>query len=292
MNAQYQEREYPGYLFIEDEMQATAPQEQEIEVKLFESVGLNADTPKPAERKIGFWRRQFQDAPTQMQNGFSWAFGVVLPLVCFLFDPIVFKEGFDKPLLGAFKPFAYLLSFTSILAMSAWLLWGKKLGSIGSFLAGLFAVGSLVAFVVGLVLAPFSLIGLVLLIGVLGFTPLVTGFVYLRESIRAFRVSRTFTVKGEGVRSFALGALLLATIPFVANVEISHLVKEMLTADAETIESDAALLRFVAPLVDMEPVASKYRYTFGNEHNSPRMWALADAYWKITGKPIDSHYFD
>jgi hypothetical protein len=78
--------------------------------------------------KIGFWRRQFQTEATKSQKKFDWAFGVILPVICFVFDPVVFKGGgFGVAFLGAFKPFAYLLSFVSVMAMSAWLIWGAKL---------------------------------------------------------------------------------------------------------------------------------------------------------------------
>ena len=54
-------------------------------------------TPKP-----GFWRRQFGSNVTTKQKGFDWTVGVVLPLICFLFDPIVFRDGVDRAILGRF----------------------------------------------------------------------------------------------------------------------------------------------------------------------------------------------
>src|SRR5215831_8054578 len=43
------------------------------------------------EQKKGFWKRQFQQEPTRRQKQWDWTFGVVMPVICFFFDPIVFK---------------------------------------------------------------------------------------------------------------------------------------------------------------------------------------------------------
>ena len=84
---------------------------------------------------------------------------MILPTICVMADPIVFAGTFggDGPLLGGIKPFAYVLSFTSIMAMTAYLLWGNKLRGAGAALSGLFLVGSLVSLAVGIVIFPISL---------------------------------------------------------------------------------------------------------------------------------------
>jgi hypothetical protein len=123
---------------------------------------------KKTAKRIGFWQRQFQFEITYKQKVFDWIFGVILPVICFTFDPIVFKTNMRDPFLGEYKPFAYLLSFTSILAMMAWLIWGEKLKGLSGILSGLFAVGGVISLGIGIILFPFSLIGLVLIIGALG----------------------------------------------------------------------------------------------------------------------------
>jgi hypothetical protein len=44
-------------------------------------------------RHRSFLARQFTVEPTKAQNNFDVAFGVFLPVVCFMFDPIVFKSA-------------------------------------------------------------------------------------------------------------------------------------------------------------------------------------------------------
>ncbi|MEP6904420.1 MAG: hypothetical protein ABJA66_22075, partial [Actinomycetota bacterium] len=152
-----------------------------------------SDTKLAPLLKVGFWKRQFQAQSTKAQRIFDWICGVFLPVICFAFDPIVFKtQGFGETLFGTYKPFAYLLSFVSIMAMTAWLIWGAKLNWLNGFLTGLFLVGGIISFIVGVVLFPFSVIGLLFLIGILGFTPLFCSFVYLRNVFRSYHAAKPF----------------------------------------------------------------------------------------------------
>ena len=167
-----------------------------------------------------FWERQFSLEPTRKQVRFDWAYGVVLPIVCVAADPIVFRGGFEPgdALLGNFKIFAYALSSVSIMAMAAWLLWGHRLGELRPFLGGLFIVAATVSTLVGIVLLPFSLIGMFLLIGFLGFTPLFAGFVFFRNAIRALDGATDDMPRRYVIRAAALAALFALVVPMVLNV--------------------------------------------------------------------------
>lgn len=178
------------------------------------------DTELTPESNAGFWRRQFQQRSTTAQRKFDWLFGVFLPIVCFVFDPIVFT---NETYLGGYKSFGYFFSFVSVMAMSAWLIWGAKLKGFNAVLAGLFSVGSVVAFGIGIIIFPISVLGLIILIGALGFTPLFTTIVFLRNSVRAFRAAKPFFEKKTLVYAFSLAALFSAVVPSVANVEINKL---------------------------------------------------------------------
>lgn len=189
---------------------------------------LQLDENNIIESKKRFWERE-----TESPRKFDWFFGVIMPVICFVFDPIVFKGG--GAILGTYKPFAYLLSFVSVMAMSAWLIWGAKLKWFNGFLAGLFLVVGIVSIGIGVVLLPYSLIGLVILIGALGFTPLFTSIVFLRNAFRAFQAAKPFLDSSVLVRSFALAAIFSAVVPAVINVEINKLTKEMKIGDAQKI---------------------------------------------------------
>src|SRR5687767_1465202 len=168
---------------------------------------------------LGFFNRQFHLEPTVRQRRFDWAFGVVLPIVCVAADPIVFSSAFgaEDALLGRYKIFAYLLSSVSIMSMAAWLLWGQRLGEIRPYVGGLFLAGSVISLIVGTILLPYSLLGMFFLIGFLGFTPLFSSFVYLRNGVRAIKGSRLDSQTWVVYRAVILAALYSLIVPFVLN---------------------------------------------------------------------------
>lgn len=186
------------------------------------SVTAPDDTKDPItyKQKKGFWRRQFQAEPTRMQRGFDWAFGVVMPVICFAFDPFVFKDGPRNGVAGEYMPFAYTLAFASIISMIVWLGWGKHLRFANAIFGGLFAVGGLVSLLVGLALLPISLLGLLFLIGVLGFTPLFTSVIYFRNSYRAFLSAEETIPQSLAYHTFFLVGLLSFVIPYLINVNM------------------------------------------------------------------------
>jgi hypothetical protein len=244
-----------------------------------QQLGLNEEA--DFEVKKGFWRRQFQLDATKSQKRFDWIFGVVLPVACFFFDPIVFKSsGYRGAFLGTYKPFAYILSFVSIMALMAWLIWGAKLKWLGGALAGLFLVGGVVSLGIGVILLPFSVVGLIVAVGALGFTPLFTSLVYLRNSLRAYESARPFLEKRVLVNLYYLSLILCSVIPSVANVQIKETLDEMLRGDAQTIRSNGRKLKFVAPIVNFDVLVERYRFK-GNETERE---VLVEEYERLAGK--------
>ena len=187
-----------------------------------QTLELNNELPESDDQgydaTIGFWRRQFLQTPTKKQTRFDWAYGVGIPLICAAADPIVFTQN---GMLGEYKVFAHMLSATSIMAMAAWLLWGQRLGWLAAPLGGLFIAGSFVSFVVGVLLLPYSLIGMFFMIGFLGFTPLFSGLVYLRNGLRALDASSEHLDENSVWRAAILTAMLALVIPYVANANLS-----------------------------------------------------------------------
>lgn len=254
---------------------------------------LDLDEEKTAEPRKKFWRRQFQQEPTESQYKFDWLFGVIMPVICFFFDLGIFSSYFGGDVIfGAFKPFAYLLSFTAIIAMMAWLIWGKQLKWLGAFIAGLFLTSGVVALAIGFVLLPFSLMGLVIVIGVLGFTPLFTGIVYLRNGVRAIKAAKPFLAKNVLTYSILLSSLAAGVIPYVINVEIYQSLKRIKTGNARTIRSEGRKLWLVSPLVDASSLTQRYYIIPGSETQTEEVTnAVADVYRDLTGKDIGRRGF-
>ena len=241
------------------------------------------------EEYVGFWRRQFRQRPTRSQTIFDWLFGVVMPTICVVADPVVFRGNlFNGALLGQFRPFAYLLSFTCILAMAAWLIWGERLRWIASPVAGLFLLGSGISLLVGIVIFPISLLGSIILVGTLGFTPLLSSIVYARNGIRTYRAAVPVLGDEFAWRLSFLAGLFAFVTPYVVNVGISNILSEVIRGDAATVRREGAKLKYLSPLVNLDRVSSRYhRGSDPDEKNSPRMRELAALYQDVTGKDIE-----
>jgi len=166
-----------------------------------------------------FWRRQFGGEVTRLQKGFDWTFGVFLPLACFYFDPLVFRSTWERDggFLHSYQVFAYSLGFISVLAMAAWLLWGEQLRWLTGWLAGLFLAASIVSFAVGLALLPLSILGMAFLIGFLGYTPLLSGLIYLRNGVRATRAAGVFIDRRALKHLIVLSGTAAIALPWVLN---------------------------------------------------------------------------
>lgn len=143
----------------------------------------------------GFWRRQFGDVVTSKQRKWDWMFGVFMPMICFYFDPGVFRTwGGDfgrDGLLDTYQLPAYILAYSAIMAQAAWLLWGEWLGRFRIAIGLILATAAVASFIIGLILFPFSMLGLLVAIGVLGFTPFFTAIIYWRNAVRAIRPPST-----------------------------------------------------------------------------------------------------
>jgi hypothetical protein len=245
------------------------------------------------ESTKGFWARQFQTETTRRQRIFDWAFGVVIPAACCYFDPIVFKGGvFGIATFASYKPFAYTLSFVSIMAMTAFLLWGARLQWLNALFAGLFLVGSAVAFGFGIMLAPLSLIGLLFLIGALGFTPLLSGIVYARNARRAFVAARSCLSKGVLIRASVLGVIFSAIVPLAMNWEVQKSIDEINNGSESEMHFAAKKLTVLAPLVNFDQLALHYHLRDSKQEGATeRRMFIAEFYERMTGIDVeDSKY--
>lgn len=174
----------------------------------------------------GFWRRQFDDAPTPAQRRFDVVFGVVMPLLCFHFDPVVFRGGYvnDRGLYPGVRLYAYTISALEMVALCAWLFAAGRAGRGPSVLAGVLLAGSMFSFVTGVAILPYSVFGLIILIGVLGFVPFLTALVYLRNAWRAAGAAgRASTgLQDLAAAAFACGFYFALLAPAVAHKSVTN----------------------------------------------------------------------
>jgi hypothetical protein len=238
--------------------------------------------------KSGFWARRFQSTPTASQKTFDWICGVFLPVICFVFDPIVFKgNAWGVAVLADYKPFAYLLCFVSVMAMAAWLLWGARLRWLNGFLAGLFFCGGLISLCVGVIMLPFSLAGLMILVGILGFTPFFTAFVFIRNAARAFEAAKPFLEKSVLIYAVAFGVIFSFAVAWTINAEIKKSLRIMENGDAATVYAESRKLKYVSPLVNFDNLALIYHRTPRDNRETEKARAIADVYMDLTGERVE-----
>ena len=172
------------------------------------------------------------------------------------------------------------------MAMAAWLMWGAKLKWFNSLLAGFFFVGGIISVGIGVVIFPFSLIGLIILIGILGFTPLFTSIILFRNAFRAYQTAKPFLEKGVLVRSFALTAIFSAVIPAAVNMEINKLINGINNGDAAEIRKNAQILKYVMPIVNLDKMTLRYHRAAPDQIETEEMKAIAEAYKQLRNEDI------
>ncbi len=139
-----------------------------------------------AIQKPGF----FSSLPTNTQIKIDMIFGIILPLICIIADPIVFKDwgGFTTRhgILSRYREFAYTFMAINIVTLLFYLV--SKKNSL--LMSGCFFAGGIFAFVLGLRILPLSLVGLLFYgMGLLGFTPFLSAFVYICNGIQAYQMN-------------------------------------------------------------------------------------------------------
>lgn len=250
-----------------------------------QTLGLCDDT-KPKE-ETGFWRRQFQQESTRRQRQYDWAFGVIMPLICFFFDPFIFRSWDQSGgMLSTYKPFAYSGSAIAIAMMVTWLLFRDRLGWFNALFAGVFFAASIPALAVGVALIPMSLLGLVLLIGVLGFTPLFTGVIFLRNGVRALRMAKSDIPRTKLAYASILGTIWALVIPFTLQTEIDRSVQLIANGTPETIRVQGLKLRLLSPMVDASQIR---RIDWDVPKGSEERQEIELLYRQLTGKNVNDY---
>jgi hypothetical protein len=243
-------------------------------------------------KKVGFWRRQFAPIPTRAQDTFDTIFAVVMPIIVLLADPIVFKGGetfSNRALLEDYQLLAYVVCSLQIGLFLTWRTWRRSLIRWAPAFAGVFFAGATFSGVIGVLLLPFSLIGLIVLIGVLGFTPLLTAFVFLRNGVRTARIqsggatvtSRFMAAVMTGVMAMALPVLMTWQVERAISTSVDNLI----SADAVQSQQGARQLRWFRFVPDK--YKRKIALAHANSIDPVRRQTLNDAYHNITGEDLE-----
>jgi len=239
---------------------------------------------------MGFWKNQFEPNRTSAQDTFDVVFGLVLPIVCLIADPLVFKSApiFGPAILEEYQLFAYLVCTVEMGFFLVWRTFPTKVNAFSPLFAGVFLIGACFSMVIGVAMLPMTLIALLLVIGLLGLLPFFAAFVYLRNAIRAIRAQRGAPILFRlwlAVMSglFVIVPLIFATVYVERSISAS--VDTMIYGNKAQAEAAANQLKWFGfiPLKQYNRLAAAY----GREWDVEKKATLARTYWELTGEDID-----
>ena len=214
----------------------------------------------------------------------AWTFGVILPPVMLIADPVVFRGNMiaGSALLGGYRTSCYLGIALAMIAMVVVL----KSARGNAFFAGMMAAASLFGTAIGLVILPFSLIGILFFgIGLLGLSPFLSATVFALWSRRALRGSDP---RRRRLKATA-GVVVFFGLCLGTQMATSHLLRSSIDdiASSRLRKSRAATDRLARwhLLVDMEAFIPAWESNPDPEAKQ----RLADAYKVITGEDLAAH---
>jgi hypothetical protein len=159
-------------------------------------------------------------------------------------------------------------------------------------IGGVLLAGSLFSFIVGVLILPLTIFGLVIVIGIVGFTPFITAFVYLRTGIRALKCQeRNIPLGAKCLLAIATG-FLSVFMPLLISLQVSNTIStaidQILYGSAQQAEVAVSRLKWL-------PVSSSELrvlvLAYGNTSNIERKNVLKRYYKEITGDDIESQLY-
>ena len=247
-------------------------------------------TQTTAAKRPGFWARQFARDSTPAQDKFDVIFAIIMPILVLAGDPVVFKHGiFGRPILEDYQFIAYVVSAVEIGFFLGWRTFRKRVSNFAAAFGGLFLVGATFSAVIGLTILPYSLIGLMLLIGVLGFTPFFTAFVFLRNGIRALRVQINHSSSEWRFLAAMLGGVLLVGLPVLASIQMENAISASVNTlvSGNVIQATEAANRLKWFRFVPDKYSNQIAEAYGREFDPSKRAILKQAYNDITGDDIE-----
>jgi hypothetical protein len=127
------------------------------------------------------------------------------------------------------------------------------------------------------------------LIGALGFTPLFTAVIYLRNAVRALHVSKMFLASEIRHYAFGFGIVFSASLAWAINGEIKASFENIEQGDAQAVYAEQTKLKYLRPLVNADRLVQiYYRPAESEVRLQEKMRAIADVYKQLTGEDIES----
>jgi len=239
--------------------------------------------------KYGFWARQFAAEVTPAQTVFDVVAGLVLPVVCLVFDPIVFKSSpaVGGGLLGRYAVAAYLFVGLAMLGLALWLATRR----VARLVTGPFFVGAAFALVLGVLLLPLSFLTAVWGIGLLGFVPFLTAVTFLRNGVRAARAALARSHEGTVAAIALVTACLVVGVPaggqLLAEQAVVRSIDDLVSGDAARERDALERLELLGPYVGWGWQLDRVVRAWHEETDPARKDRLARGYRAVAGWDVE-----
>jgi hypothetical protein len=225
---------------------------------------------------------------------YSLAFGLLLPLACFALEFVLLPALGWLPGLVFFhryRVFGYGVVALELIALGIWLAAGDRLKGAAAPFAGVLLAGSLFAGVLGLVLLPFAIPGILVFgIGLLGFVPLFTSHVYRQHGLVAYRRAEAHAGPGRPHRAMIeavlWGGILVYALPGLIQAHLTRTTRaaihEVISGDDVIANEAAERLKAYGWVADFDPL----RRAAQEESDPARAARLARHYAGLTGRSV------
>ncbi len=167
------------------------------------------------------------------QSAMQWRvldvlWGIVFPAACLIYDP-GFLLGVGQSAFAEGASLVYLALLWQMFVLAVWLAAGRWLHDFCGYFAGSMFLGTLAAFVLGIVLLPYSLFGMFLRgIGILGYVPFAAAYAYGCNAARARRAGADPRRTELATWSELGGAALAIAVPVLLNWAVGPAIIELI----------------------------------------------------------------
>jgi Zn-dependent protease with chaperone function len=221
----------------------------------------------------------------QDKMAFDVTLGILAPLLCLIFDPMVFTEY-----LSFSQIFAYFLIGLEIGTLTLWLVFGVRLLWWAGFIAGILFSGALFAFILGIALLPLSIIGSIVIIGLLGFTPFFTSVVFYDYAKKAFKQAYEKNINQIWlISSLFLGISLAigmpASIQWHTNQMLSESIETLINGEPQSVKQATQKLKSI--FWCRESCFDQIVWAYEEAEDDLACQELAQLYQEITGEDIE-----
>ncbi|MDB5338895.1 MAG: hypothetical protein JWN70_4514 [Planctomycetaceae bacterium] len=201
---------------------------------------------------------QRQPVPSIFREPFiAVLLGIILPLACLACDPIIFSRGVTQPILGPYRMLCYKYIAISMLSLIAWLISRQW----PSLFTGLLLGGCVFAMLLGMVILPISFVGLMVFIGIFGFSPFLTAATFWHCAMHARERAGSGFRRGVAVTAFSLFLAVPPSTQAAVCYLTDNLLTEMTTGSDQTAEQAIGRLKLLEPLLDTDQLVWQYRRT-------------------------------